>query len=171
MIKRTLVAAAVTAAALGTGGVALAATDNSNAVPSRAGLSTSAAPATTTPAASTGAKAAGSGHKGLRRARLGNALHGTWVTKRGKTGTVITHDAIRGTVGAVSATTITVTSADGFAQSYAVTGDTKVRVVDVATRKPVKASISAVKPGTRVLVVGTGTSKLTAARVVVRKQK
>jgi hypothetical protein len=166
MIKRTLVAAAVTAAALGTGGVALAATDNSNSVPSRAALSTSAAPATTTPAA-----AIGSGHKGLRRARLGNALHGTWVTKRAKTGTVITHDAIRGTVGAVSATTITVTSADGFAQSYAVTGDTKVRVVDVATRKPVKVSISAVKPGARVLVVGTGTSSLTAARVVVRKQK
>lgn len=183
MIKKTFIAAAVTAAALGTGGAALATTHDSQAALSLAAPSTSSSPgtaATTTPATSTPkahtpkakSKAKHSGKQGgknaKRHARLGNALHGIWVTKNGKTGAVVTHDAIRGTASAVSATSITVTAADKVSQTYVVTSKTRVRVFDATTHRPVKSSISAVKSGQKVMVAGTGTTTLTATGVVSR---
>ncbi len=184
MITKTFIAAAVTAAALGSGGVALAGAQGSHAALSVATPSVSSSASTTgtgtgTAVATTPAKAAPkAGHAGRRaqkanrRARLGNALHGSWVTKNGKTGKVVTHDAIRGTASAVSATSITVTAADKVSQTYAITGKTRIRVFDATTHKPVQSSISAIKSGERVRVAGTGTTSLTATKVVVvKKQK
>lgn len=186
MIKKTFIAAAVTAAALGTGGAALATTQDSHAALSLAAPSTSSStsplaattPVTPTTKAHTPTAKNKGKHKGKqgarnakRHARLGNALHGTWVTKKGKTGAVVTHDAIRGTASAVSATSITVTAADKVSQTYVVTSKTRVRVFDAATHKPVKSSISAVKSGQKVMVAGTGTTTLTATGVVVGKHK
>lgn len=120
---------------------------------------------------------ANKGNRGRRGThRLGNALHGTWVTrkgamKKGGTGTFVTHDAIRGTVNTVSATSITVTAADKVSETYAVTSKTRVRVFDATTHKPVQASISAVKSGQKVIIAGTGKSTLTATRVVVAKKQ
>lgn len=182
MIKKTFVAAAVTAAALGTGGAAVASTQTSHlalAAPTTSS-STTASPSASTakpaPATHGGKNAAKkaankAAKKAKRRPHLGNALHGTWVTKNRKTGAVVTHDAIRGTASAVSATSITVTAADKVAQTYTVTGTTRVRVFDTTTHKPVKSSITAVKSGQKVVVVGTGTTTLTANGVVVPKKQ
>ena len=80
--------------------------------------------------------------KGLR-AQLLRALHATWVTKS-PTGPV-THQAVRGEVTALSATSITVRSEDGFALTYAVTADTTVRSRAKGAGSP--SSIGAVKVG------------------------
>ncbi len=181
MITKTFIAAAVTAAAVGSGGVALAGAQGSHAALSVATPSASSSASTTgtgtaltTPAqAATKAGHAGRrAQKAKRHARLGNALHGSWVTKNGKTGKVVTHDAIRGTASAISATSITVTAADKVSQTYAITSKTYVRVFDATTHKPVQSSIGAIKSGQRVRVAGTGTTSLIAKNVVVvKKQK
>lgn len=173
MIKKTFIAAAVTAAALGTGGAAVAATQGGAAANLAASSAAAAPTATTATPATKKAKAA----KRAKQPQLGRALHGTWVTRKGKkaastgTATTVTHDAIRGTVSAVSATSITVTAADKFSQTYAVNGATKVQVANKTTHKPTASTIGAVKNGAIVVVRGTGTTKLTAAAVVVAKTK
>lgn len=181
MIAKTFVAAAVTAAALGSAGVALAGAQGSHSAPTLAAPSTSSSASTTdagtavaSPAkATTRAGHAGrrAVHKAKRRAPLRHALHATWVTKNGKTGKVVTHDAIRGTASAISATSITVTAADKVAQTYAITSKTHVRVFDATTHKPVQTSISSIRSGQRVRVVGTGTGLLTATNVAVAKKQ
>jgi hypothetical protein len=105
----------------------------------------SPAPSTSAPAspnASPTAKAskAAKKHRDLTR----RALHGE-VTLAGKQHRVV--DFQRGTVGAVSATSLTVTSKDGFEASYAVVPTTKVR----KDKKP--AAVGDVKTGDRVRVV------------------
>jgi len=115
--------------------------------------------------------------KQARADRIRRAVHATWVTHNKKTGTFTTHDAIRGRVIAVSATSITVRAADSTTETYLVTARTKVftRAPRTAaskaatTRAPLPrttASISDVKAGDSVLVGGTGTTALTALRVV-----
>ncbi|GAA1990461.1 hypothetical protein GCM10009817_35540 [Terrabacter lapilli] len=112
----------------------------------------------------TGAGTAGKpGRQGLR-ARMLRALHGTWVTE-GKAGPV-THQAVRGDVTAVSATSITVKAKDGFSLTFSVAGDTKVRAR--TTGKGTASTIGAVKVGSKALVVGLGATNPTA-RVVVFK--
>ena len=101
--------------------------------------------------------------KGLR-VRMMRALHGTWVTDS-PTGPV-THQAIRGDVTAVSATSVTVKAKDGFSQTFAVSGDTRVRVR--ANGKGANSTIGAVKVGAKALVAGVGATNPTA-RVVVFK--
>ena len=101
------------------------------------------------------------------RARLLRALHATWVTT-GQQGPV-THQAIRGDVTAVSATSITVRAKDGFTLTFAVTADTKIRARVEGSGKGLKgtdSTIGAVKVGTKALVTGVGTTTPTA-RVVV----
>lgn len=77
----------------------------------------------------------------------GRVVHGEFVV-RTKDGfrTVFVH---KGEVTEVSATSITVKSADGFTKSYPVTGDTKVR------DKGQPSTIGAVKPGSFAAVFGT----------------
>jgi uncharacterized NAD(P)/FAD-binding protein YdhS len=98
--------------------------------------------------------------------RLRGAVHATWVTENKKTGNFITHEAIRGQVTAVSATSITVKAADSVTETYVLNASTKVH--SRATKAA--ASISDIKTGDRVLVAGTGTTTLTAVRVVEAKK-
>lgn len=107
--------------------------------------------------------------KDAARNRLARALHATWVSK-GKTATV-THQAIRGEVTAVTATSVTVKAVDGFSATYSVAADTKVLVrnlsaTDAAGRKPTASTVSALKVGARALVVGVGATSPAANRVM-----
>ena len=74
-----------------------------------------------------------------------------------KTNTSTVHDGIRGQVSAVSATSITVKAANGTAQTFAVDTNTAVRARG--------GTISQVKVGDQVVVVGTGQGSLTATQV------
>lgn len=101
--------------------------------------------------------------KGLR-ARLLRALHATWVTES-KNGPV-THQAVRGEVTAVSATSVTVKARDGFSLTYTLTGDTKVRAR--SNGKGSGSAIGSVKVGDKALVLGVGATSPTARVVVFR---
>jgi len=94
---------------------------------------------------------------------LRHALHAQWVTQD-KDKSFVTHDAIRGQVTAVSANSITVQALDKTSETYAVTSDTKVRVG--AKGKGAKGAISQVHTGDAALVVGTGTTTLTAKGIL-----
>ena len=101
MLKKVLVTTALGAAIVGGGTAALASSgSHDGAVPTTAATPTASSSAQPSPAKT---KAAGKHHKGVR---LGRALHGTWVTKDAKTNTVVTHDAIHGTVSSGSSTSI-----------------------------------------------------------------
>lgn len=105
--------------------------------------------------------------KHLAADRLRRAVHATWVTENKKTQAFTTHDVIRGQVTAVSATSITVQAVDNVTETYVVNARTKVytRALTTAASKTA-ASISDVKTGDPVRVGGTGTTTLTALRVV-----
>jgi hypothetical protein len=150
MWKKIAIAGGVCAAVAGIGTAAMATSGSSD---------TSGAPSRTSGAPSATA-AAGEHHAGkaLRR-----ALHAQWVTQ-GKDHAFVTHDAIRGTVTAVSPTSITIQAADNRSETFAVTGDTKVRVR--VNGKGAKGAIAQVHTGDRVAVVGTGTGTLTARGVL-----
>jgi hypothetical protein len=108
----------------------------------------------------------GSDRRGLR-ARLLRALHATWVTESQQG--PVTHQAIRGDVTAVSATSITVKAKDGVSMTFAVTPDTRVRERVAGSGKGTKATastIGSVTVGAKALVTGVGASSPTA-RVIV----
>lgn len=117
-----------------------------------------------TPSTADPAQGVGDGDRKGLRAKLLRALHATWVTS-GQNGPV-THQAIRGEVTAVSATSITVKAKDGFSLTYAVTLDTTVR--SRAKGKGAASTIGAVKVGARALVTGVGATSPTARLVVFR---
>ncbi|MCK9894628.1 hypothetical protein [Frankia sp. AgB32] len=104
------------------------------------GTAASAAPATdtaaTTPAAT--AHRAAANHPRLAEARRlfgagsGEAVHGE-ATIRTKDGFQVV-DGQRGTVTAISPTSIAVRSADGYAATYVINGDTKVRADQKAAK-------------------------------------
>ncbi|MGH8860842.1 MAG: hypothetical protein ACRDVG_06340 [Jatrophihabitantaceae bacterium] len=103
------------------------------------------------------------GEHALRRA-LRHALHGS-VTTKGKDG-YVTHSAVRGTVSALSATSITVKATDGFTESFTLTKDTKVRErVPNAPRgsRTSPGTMSQVKSGDQVAVLGKAPEKSTTA--------
>jgi hypothetical protein len=159
MWKKIAIAGAIGAAVLGSGAAALAAT----------GSSTSPAPATTgTSAGTSTSTGTGKAHNATKGQALRIALkkfdEGQW-TSQGTSGAV-THDAIKGKVAAVSATSITVTSADNTSETYAVATTTKVRVGKTLS------SIGSVKTGDTVLVTGTKAgSTMTAVRILDAGQK
>jgi hypothetical protein len=154
MLKKVVIVGAAAAAVLGAGTAALATSGSSSPSPS---ASSSSAP---NPGKAEQALAKARRHPGLNLAR--RALHASWVTRNGSSG-FITHDAIRGQVTAVSASSITVKAADDVSQTYAVTADTKVHL---RGDKGKAGSIGQVKTGDRVIVLGTGTSSLTATQVL-----
>ena len=95
------------------------------------------------------------GHRGRLGHGLGHglgvgnrALHGEFVVKD-KDGKIVTRVVQRGEVTAVSTTSITLKSEDGFTGTYAVNGDTKVRVGGD------NAAITGVKTGNEARVVAT----------------
>lgn len=145
MWKKILVSGAVGAAVLGAGGTALAASGGSSPTP---------APATTN-----SPKVAGQHPKAHKDARsaLRRSVQATWVT-RGKGG-FVTHDAIRGVVMSAGSS-ITVKAADGTSETWVVTSATKVH------HRGDKASTAPVQVKDRVVVLGTGTSTLTATQIV-----
>lgn len=150
-MRKTIAAAAgIGAAVLGGGTAALAAT----------GTSTPSQPA---PSTSSPAKAAHHNHHRGHRDQLQRALHSQWVTGNGKAKKFVTHDEIRGSVTAVSPTSVSVKAADGVTETYAVTSSTKVHAR--ADGKGKSGTIGEVKVGDRVRVGGTGTTQLTATRV------
>ena len=113
-----MIAGAAVIALIGIGGgVAFAASGSGSSTPTTLTAATTPASGASTPA--TGP--AKHKHRGL----LGRAEHGS-VTVKTKTGTEVI-DVQRGTVTAVSPTSITVKSPDGFTATYVVDSSTKVR--------------------------------------------
>lgn len=158
-------AAVVAAAAIAAGGIAVAQAQDS------AQPTTPSATSTASPSAG-GSTKAGKGHqdrKGLQAAltKLKDVQHAQWVVKEGTTGTYVTHDAIRGAVTAISPTSITVKAGDGVSETYALASTTKITVRGAKGAKPSSGTSSDVTSGATVVVTGTGTSSLTADRVVV----
>jgi len=182
-MRKLVYAASAAAVVLGAGTAALAASGGS--VPPALGV-TGPAPAAGSvlaadqpgPAGSAAPGAAAKGRKAGRPAlrALERSLHAQWVTRKpGSPNTFVTHDAIRGEVTAVSATSITVKALDGVSQTYAVTGSTKVHLRKATNGngngrgnggKP--GTIGDVHTGDRVAVAGTGTGSLTAEHIVDR---
>ena len=140
---------------------------------SATGSATTAAPgATKTKGAGKGAGKTKTGDGSSAKAVLGalkDLQHGEWVTKSGSNAAV-THDAILGSVQAVSASSITVASADGTSMTFAVTDQTAVgqHQKKGATASPTKPTIADVKTGQTVMVAGTKAPDLTAQHVLVR---
>jgi len=169
MLKKIVLAASAAAVVLGAGTAALATSGGSGSP--GAASSPAAAPAAPGNAAPGNARA--KDHRpGLRA--LGRALHGQWVTPdRDHQGAFVTHDAIRGEVTAVSATSITVKALDGVSQTYAVTDATKVHLRKNTPglgkgrgNGGTPGKISDVHTGDKVAVAGTGTTSLTAGHIV-----
>jgi hypothetical protein len=108
-----------------------------------------------------------SAHRGLMHGHrwLKRVAHGEIVTASDNG--FVTHDFINGTATSVSATSITVRSADETSETFVVNSDTRVRVRGDHQRGLSK--IAEVKQGDHVVVAGTGTSTLTAKHVVVLK--
>ncbi|HEY7324483.1 MAG TPA: hypothetical protein VH520_06635 [Streptosporangiaceae bacterium] len=159
-----LLAVAVIALA-GGGGIAYVAThsgDNVNTVASRSGAqSPSPSPA---PSAPSGRKHGPGGFGrfgalgGLGMAGLGGAIHGQ-VTVPKSGGGYQTVEVQRGTVTAVSSSSITVKSADGYSATYAVSSSTEVNAQ--------AAGIGTVKDGDTVALTATGAGKpATAASII-----
>jgi hypothetical protein len=150
----------VTVGAVAVGGVATAATTTSSD-PSKPAAS-NATNAATPPANAKKKWGTRGGELGRLEGRL---LHGQFVV-RGKDNKPTTLAEQRGTVSAVSPTSISLTSTDGFSQTYVVNVDTKVRI----DRK--KSSIADVKLGqTATVIAGVSGSTETAKMIVERAAK
>lgn len=145
MIRKTAIAVGIgTAVLLGAAGTAFAAESDTAA--------------TTTPAA-----AAAHHHHGHR---LFRGEYGTWTSFDKKTNIATVHDAIRGTVSAVSSSGITVKAVDGTSETFAVGTATKVHAKGDSKTSP--GTIAQVKVGDRAIVLGTGQSTFTATHVIDR---
>jgi uncharacterized NAD(P)/FAD-binding protein YdhS len=156
---KTIAAVGATAAIIGGAGTAaFAASGTPTPAPSASSISPASDSSASTPTTAA-----------VRRPkadRLRRAVHASWVTENNKTKVFTTRDAIRGQAIAVSATSLTVQAADAVTQTYVVTMGTKVHTRALKSA----ASISDVKPGDPVFVGGTGTTTLTAVRVVDAKK-
>ncbi len=167
MYRKILLGGVTAAVIVGAGGTALALTGSDSPTPGTGSSSSSHAKGKHDHAKGD--------HKGGKRGKMLRRLaHGQFTTK-GKDGKYVTHDLITGTVTSVSATSITVQSADKKSETFAVDKDTKVRERTVGHKgsngKPTKGSakdekISDVAKGEHVIVLGTGTSKYTAKHIV-----
>lgn len=161
---KTIAIAGATAVVIGGAGTAAMAASGTPAPTTSTSPSSSASLNLANTATTVADKTQGDKRKAVSRLR--GAVHATWVSQNKKTRTFITHEAIRGQVTAVSATSITVKAADSVTETYVLNASTKVH--SRATKAA--ASISDIKTGDRVLVAGTGTTTLTAVRVVEAKQ-
>jgi hypothetical protein len=159
MYRKVLVGGMTAAAILGAGGTALAITGSDD------GSSASSSPSSSSSSTAPGAGKA----KAKGKARLLRRMAHAEIVTRGQGG-FVTHDLIRGTVTAVSATSITVQAPDKKSETFVVDKDTKVRAR--TNGKGAASTIGKVAKGDRVVVMGTGTSTRTAKHVVdVKKAK
>jgi hypothetical protein len=147
MYRKILIGGVTAAAIVGAGGTALAVSGSD--------ATTSGNPIT---AAAKQAPAKGKAERRLLR-RLAHAQ----IVTKGKDG-FVTHDLIKGSVTAVSATSITVQAADKTSETFVVDKYTKVRVRTAG--KGAASSIDKVAVGDQVMVAGSGTSTFTAKHVV-----
>jgi hypothetical protein len=148
-MKRTLAIASAAAIAGGVLAFSLASYatsgDKSGGSPSSSDNVYAAAVSTTTPSAPTGQR---------------QLLHGERVVKD-KNGTIITVDVQRGTVTAVSSSSMTIRSSDGTTWTWTLNGDTKVRGANLN-----KEATSNIKVGDTVVVAGQRTGDTRTARAV-----
>jgi hypothetical protein len=149
MYRRVLLGGVTAAAIVGAGGTALAVTGSD---------STTAG----TPTATSTSSPAGHG-KAKGKAKILRRLQHAQIVTKGKNG-FVTHDLIKGTVTAVSPTSITVQAADKKSETFSITSDTKVRMRTKG--KGAASSIDKVAKGDHVVVAGTGTTTFTAKHVV-----
>jgi hypothetical protein len=157
----------VAVGAIAAGGVATAATTTGGSGGSGTTTVASAlgtVPAATTPSTGTGKEGkAGRGGRGGRLAKLqGRLLHGEF-TVEGKDGKPMNVAEQRGTVNAVSSTSITLTSKDGFSHTYVVDSSTHVRVDGK------KGAISGVKPGQDAAVLAKVDGSTDTAELVIQR--
>jgi len=158
MFRKIAIAGATAAVIVGAGTAALAASGSSSSGTPSTASSTSSSSSSADNRLGRFARR----HPGIAAAISHHAVHGVIVTKD-DSGKYVTHDGILGAVTAVSSSSITIKSSDGFAQRFSINSDTKVRVK--ADGKG--ATISAVHVGDHVGVVGTGTGTPVATYVVV----
>jgi hypothetical protein len=152
MIRNIVIGGVTAAVIVGAGTAALATTGSGT---------TSGTPGATTAAGQHGKGAHKQGRKNGRML-LRKLAHGQIVVKT-KQG-FVTHDLIRGTVTAVSPTSITVESLDKKSETFTITKATKVRVRSGGAAA--LSSIDKVAKGDHVFVGGTGTSTVTAKHVI-----
>ena len=149
MLKKTVIATGVGAAVLlGGGGAAIAATSSSTA-PQPASTSTSK-----------------TAHKHKDHDKIFQGEYAQWRTYNAKTKASLTHDGVRGTVNALSPTSISITAEDGTVKTYVLDSATKVHAKGDTKAKP--GTISQIKVGDRAEVIGTGTTAMTATHVIDR---
>jgi hypothetical protein len=149
----------VTVGVVAAGGVGVAAASTGGGSAAKPAITT--ADTSTTPV-----KGKHGGHRRALAGKLGSrVLHGQ-ETLLGKDGKPVVVAEQRGTVDAVNATSITLTSKDGFKQTYVVNADTRVRVAGK------KSTIAAVKPGdTAGVLAKVNGSTQTATFVIERPAK
>ncbi len=166
--KMAIVGGIVAVAGLGLGGAAWA-ESNTAAAPQAAAAATAVTASPTSARIGAGKASKAHGKRLTLVRRLEKVSHAQWVSKDRKTGTFVTHDAVRGTVSAVSAGSITIKATDGTPETFVVNSSTKVHVKgsDKATPKTA-GTISEVKVGDLAGVVGTGAGSMTATHVIDR---
>ena len=157
--------------ALAIGGVAAAAVVGTAGIAAAAGSSGGGAPqqlaVATTPAGSPSASASPDGtakdHRARhpRLARLARGIHGEFVAK-GKDGTFVTIVTVRGTVTAVSPTSVTFKAEDGYTATFLVGTESRVRGRNVDAIGDVKVGDSGGAVGVK------GADGITARTVLVR---
>jgi hypothetical protein len=159
-----LAAAAVTALAAGAGIAALATSGSPSLASSSGQLAATPSASPSPPTGRPGYGAHGPGHRffgggfGAGFGGVAGALHGEFVVPRSGGG-YQTDDTQRGSVTAVSTSSITVKSADGFTKTYKVTSST---LVDAQ-----RDGIGSIKNGHQVSVLATvsgGTAAATSIR-------
>ncbi len=149
----------ITVGIVAAGGVAAAATSDGS---SSSASNTSATTVAATPSAAPGTAAGKHGRAGRLAKLRGRMLHGQF-TVLGKDSKPVQVAEQRGTVDAVSPTSITLTSKDGFKQTYVVTADTKVRVDGQ------KSTIDQVKAGQNAGVLATVDGSTQTAKAVIER--
>ncbi len=139
------------------------------------GVATAALATSGSDPSSTSGTGHASGHSGSHHNRrhelhaiLRHVLHGE-VTTKGPDG-YITHSGVRGAVTAISATSITVKAVDGYTETFTLGPTTKVRERTPGQHGATSGSVSDVKQGDQVAVLGKGPEHSSAppvARVVI----
>ena len=164
MWKKIAIGGAVAAAIVGIGTASLAATGDT---PTTSGTGSAASGTAPTSAPNSPAGKLRK-HPRLEREIGRRTVHGQVVTQNPTTHEFVTHDVIRGSVIAVSSTSITVKAADNTSFTYTVNSDTKVHMRTAG--KPgsaTKGAIGDVKGGDKVIVIGTGAnSPYTATQII-----
>jgi hypothetical protein len=94
---------------------------------------------------------------------LRHALHGQVTT--GSQDGYVTHSGVRGMVTAVSPTSITVKAVDGYTETFTLGPDTKARERTPGQRGATSGSVSDVKRGDQVAVLGKAPEHSSAAPI------